>query len=62
MMNSQKAQRIVSPAQAGVHNQLKALDSGLRRNDGNGRFQPFARPSIMMHAETRLFFNFYKVL
>src|SRR5665647_2596306 len=42
-MNSQKVQRNVTPAEAGVQNQLKALDSGLRRNDGNGRFPFFLR-------------------
>jgi hypothetical protein len=31
----------VTPAQAGVQNLLKALDSGLRRNDGNWQFQTF---------------------
>jgi len=41
MMHSQKAQRNVTPAQAGVQNLLKALDSGLRRNDGNRQFQAF---------------------
>ena len=31
----------VTPAQAGVYNLLKAMDSDLRRNDGNWQFQTF---------------------
>jgi hypothetical protein len=41
LMNPQKAQDNVIPAQAWVHDQLKALDSGLRRNDSNGGGQTF---------------------
>ena len=41
VMNSQKAQRNVSPAQAGVQNSLQALVSGLRRNEGNRQCQTF---------------------
>ena len=40
-MNSQKAQRNVTPAQVGVQNLLKALDWGLRRNDRNRQIQTF---------------------
>jgi hypothetical protein len=33
-MTSQKALHIVTPANAGVQNSPKRLDSGFRRNDG----------------------------
>jgi hypothetical protein len=35
-MNSQKVRNNVTPAQAGVNNQLKAGDSRLRGNDDKG--------------------------
>jgi hypothetical protein len=36
-MESQKVTITVTPAKAGVHNWIKKLDSGLRRNDGQSR-------------------------
>ena len=33
MVSSEKIPKLVTPAEAGVHNFLKRLDSGFRRND-----------------------------
>jgi hypothetical protein len=38
------SQKAVTPVKTGVqkiHNELKTLDSGFRRNDGKGRFPAF---------------------
>jgi hypothetical protein len=40
-MKSQKVFQIVTPANAGVQNSLKRLDSGFRRNDGKRNLATF---------------------
>ena len=40
-MVSQKVEGTVTPAQAGVHNSIKILDSRLRGNDRKERFSTF---------------------
>ena len=40
-----KSPVLVTPAQAGVKNILKLLDSGLRQNDGHAVFRLFTRSS-----------------
>src|SRR5665647_158996 len=59
-MDSQKAQLNVTPAQAGVQKSLKALDSGLRWNDGSRQIQTFCETIIFLsryqHCATRVNF------
>ena len=42
-MHSQKVPNTVTPAEAGVQNSLKSLDSRLRGNDDKGFFSTFYR-------------------
>jgi len=41
LMVQQKVTMIVTPAEAGVYNLLKILDSGFRRNDGKMKRMTF---------------------
>jgi len=43
-----KRPHAVIPAQAGIHNILKSLDSRLRGNDKKGQNRLFTRPSCLV--------------